>query len=165
LLIRSSKVRFSAITGLRGSVAPWIEVESRSRLHIVVDNRGMGIIGDGLEILKLVNMGANAELYGKMAKFVEETQELKAKVEALEEANRDLNEQLRFKGSIVRVQGNVYVDGDDEPICSRCADVDHRPVHITHHRDMKMGTLAMCPQCKVQSRRYVLRSKLEGTTE
>jgi hypothetical protein len=122
----------------------------------------MGIIGDGLEILKLVNMGANAELYGKMAKFVEETQELKVKVDALEEANRDLIDKLRFKGTIVRIQGNVYVDGDDEPICSRCADIDHRPVHISHHRDIKMGLMAMCPQCKVQSRRYVLRSKIEN---
>jgi hypothetical protein len=93
-----------------------IDVENRARPYIVADNRTMGIIGDGLEILKLVNIGANAELYGKLAKFVEETQELKAKVEALEETNRDLIEQLRFKGNIVRVQGNVYVDGDDERI-------------------------------------------------
>jgi FtsZ-binding cell division protein ZapB len=86
----------------------------------------MGVIGDGIEIMKLVNMGANAELYSKMAKFVEEAQELKAKVEALEEANKSLTEQLRFKGTLSRVEGFVYADGDDEPLCARCAEVDNR---------------------------------------
>jgi FtsZ-binding cell division protein ZapB len=122
----------------------------------------MGIIGDGIEVMKLVSMGANAELYGKLAKFVEEAQELNAKVEQLEESNKHLREQLKFKGTIVRISGNVYIDGDDEPIWSRCADVDHRPVHIAYHRDAKMGLMAMCPQCKSQSRRYVLRSKIES---
>jgi len=124
----------------------------------------MGIIGEGVEIMKLVNIGANADLYGKLAKFIEEAQELNAKVEKLEEANRELREQLRFKGTIVRIAGYAYVEGDDEPICSRCADVDNRPVHVTIQRHEKMGLLAMCPQCKSQSRRYVLRSKLETET-
>lgn len=125
----------------------------------------MGMIGDGVEIMKLVNIGANADLYGKLAKYVDEAQELKSKVEKLEEANKELREQLRFKGTVVRVAGFAYVDGDDEPICSRCADVDNRPVHVTIQRHEKMGFLAMCPQCKAQSRRYVLRSKLETETE
>jgi hypothetical protein len=33
-------------------------IESLSGPYIVLDNQAMGIIGDGLEILKLVNMGS-----------------------------------------------------------------------------------------------------------
>lgn len=124
----------------------------------------MGMIGDGVEIMKLVNIGANADLYGKLAKYVDEAQELKAKVEKLEEANKQLREQLRFKGTVVRVGGCVYVEGDDEPICSRCADVDNRPVHIAVQRHEKFRFLAMCPQCKNPSQRYALRSKLQAET-
>ena len=126
----------------------------------------MGIIGDGIEIMKLANMGANADVHEKLGKFVEKAQELQAKIETLEEANKQLNERLRFNGTVVRVGGHVYVDGDDEPICSRCADVDNRPVHLTSHRDSKMGQIVMCPQCKSQGRGHyiVLRSNAERLT-
>lgn len=99
----------------------------------------MGMISDGFELLKLANIGANADLHGKLGKFVEKAQELQARVEALEELNKDLKDQLRFKGTFVRLAGQVYVDGDDEPLCSRCADVDNRPVHLREHHDPKNG--------------------------
>ena len=140
-------------------VRPWKRVEIRSwPYNVAMHNQGMGILGDGIEVMKLANIAANAELYGKLATFVEKAQELQAKVETLEEANKELRQQLHFKGQFVRVAGWVYVDGDDEPMCSRCADVDNRPVHLTIHRDVKMGQIVICPQCKSQSRRYVLRS-------
>jgi len=65
-----------------------------------------------------------------MAKFVEETEELKAKVEKLEDENKALRELLRFKGNLVRVSGSTFLEGDDDPICGRCAEVDNQAVHI-----------------------------------
>ena len=62
----------------------------------------MGMISDGLEVMKLANV-ANADLYEKLAKYVEKAQELQAKVESLEAANKDLQERLRFKGRIVEM--------------------------------------------------------------
>ena len=119
----------------------------------------MSIIGDGIELMKLINIGANAELYGKMAKFVEEAQELKLKVEQLEEANKILREQLRFKSSLSRIGGNVFADGDDEPLCARCAEVDNRPVHILK-RPMRNP---ICPHCKTEYSFAPHRSTLGST--
>ena len=121
----------------------------------------MGIISDGLEIMKLVNMGANAELFGKLAKFVEEAQELKAKVEKLDEANRSLREQLRFKGTVVRVAGCMYIEGDEEQICSHCAEVDNIPVHVSYQVLEKLGRTAMCPRCKNKAYPFLKRSNAE----
>src|ERR1700758_495225 len=94
----------------------------------------MGFVGDGLEVLKLANVAANAELYEKLAKYVDEAQQLKAKLEELEGSNKALQEQLRYKGAFVRRAGWVYIEGDEEPLCSRCADVDRQPVHLLHQR-------------------------------
>jgi len=117
----------------------------------------MGILSDGLEVIKLANIAANAELHEKLAKYVEHAQELNAKVETLEEANRLLKEQLRFKGVVKRIGSHVFEDGDEYPICSRCADVDHRAVHLMFQQDRS----GVCPQCKSSQRRFIRRSEVE----
>jgi hypothetical protein len=104
----------------------------------------MGIISDGLEIMKLVNMGASADVHERLGKFVDKAQELQAKVEALEETNKQLRDQLRFRGSLVRVNSTLFAEGDDEPLCSRCAEVDKKLVHI-----QIVGRMcACCPECE-----------------
>ena len=65
----------------------WIKIGADP--NNVVDNQAMGMIGDGLELMKLANMGANADVHEKLGKFVEKAQELQTKVEALEEANKE----------------------------------------------------------------------------
>jgi hypothetical protein len=120
-------------------------------------------IGDGVELLKLANKAANADLYIKLAKWVDEVQELKAKVEKLEETNKDLREQLRFKGEFLRISGWVFIDGDDEPLCSRCSGIDHKPVHLLRQRKPETGDIAFCPQCKNYQPRYRTRASLEST--
>jgi hypothetical protein len=53
-------VRKSSATSAGSSASRRIThtIESLSGPYIVLDNQAMGIIGDGLEILKLVNMGS-----------------------------------------------------------------------------------------------------------
>ncbi len=109
------------------------------------------MIGEGLELMKLANIGANADIHEKLGKFVEKAQDLQAKVEALEEQNKELREQLRFRGIVERINGCSYVVGEQEPICPRCAEVDRRPVHFVTTRHEKMGHLVVCPQCKTQA--------------
>jgi hypothetical protein len=120
----------------------------------------MGMISDGLEVMKLANV-ANADLYEKLAKYVEKAQELQAKVESLEAANKDLQERLRFKGRIVRVWKCTYVDGEEEPICQRCAEVDGIPVHFIESKVGSLGERFFCPQCKTKSGHQTSRSKAE----
>ena len=122
----------------------------------------MGIISDGIELTKLVNKAANVELYLKLAEWIERVEELKAKNDLLEEQNRQLKESLRFKGSFVRIGPCVYVDGDEDPICSHCADVDNRPIHIWEQRLKDIGVTPMCPRCKNQARYFFKRSKVES---
>jgi hypothetical protein len=47
-----------------------------------------------------------------------------------------------------RIAGHSYVDGDDEEICSRCAEVDARVVHLLDMNIDGRGMKATCPQCK-----------------
>jgi hypothetical protein len=123
--------------------------------------KGMGMISDGLEVMKLANVAANADLYEKLAKFVEKAQELQAKVESLEASNKELQEQLRFKGRIIRIWKCTYVDGDEEPICQRCAEVDGIPVHFIESRVGSLGDRFFCPQCKTRSGNQFPRSQAE----
>jgi hypothetical protein len=157
----NSSLWFKLIAQTTARFAAHAQVEL-PRTHNVIHNRPMGMIADGLELVKLANIGANAEIHEKLGKFVEKAQELQAKVETLEEQNKELREQLLFKGMVVRIGGQVYVNGDDEPICSRCADVDNRPVHLRTHEDPKLGKIVICPHCKGHVSRYLMpRSHIE----
>jgi hypothetical protein len=105
----------------------------------------MSLISEGTELLGLINKGANAELYTKLGKYIDETFALYRERERLNGENRDLREQLRFKGTIVRVKGITFIDGDPDAVCGRCADVENRPVHLVRILE---GTT--CPQCKTK---------------
>ena len=126
----------------------------RSEIHL-------SVIGDGLDILKLVNKGANADLYSKIGKLIDEARDLYQQREELERENKDLKQQLRFKGEVQRVGSFVYQIGDEYPLCSRCADVDNRPVHLVVQRIPQQGDVAVCPQCKNQQRRFLRRAQVE----
>jgi hypothetical protein len=74
---------------------------------------------------------------------------------ALQQENRSLvnqvaqlQDQLRFKGTIQRIAERTYIDGDDDEICSRCAEVDFRAVHLLDMNIDGRGRRATCPQCK-----------------
>ena len=60
----------------------------------------------------------------------------------------ELQEQLRFKGTVYRHAGHTFVEGDDEEICSRCAEVDRRSVHLMTMNLNGKGLRPTCPECK-----------------
>ncbi len=108
----------------------------------------MGIIGEGIDLLKLVDKGRNADLYKQLGEWIDKVTELQKANELLSGENVKLREQLRFKGAVTRIAGRSYVDGDDEEICSRCAEVDHVPVHLLDMVIDDRGRRATCPHCK-----------------
>jgi hypothetical protein len=117
----------------------------------------MGVIGDGLELMKLANVATNADLYEKLGKYVEKAQILQAQVELLQEENKALQEQIRIRGSLVRLRGLTYLDGDDDPICGRCAEVRSLIVHL-HKPPLKS---VCCPECNMLYGHAPKRSQLE----
>jgi len=109
----------------------------------------MSLFGDGLELLKLVDKGRNAPLYGELGKWIEKVEDLQTENSELSAENAALREQLRLKQNLERIDGHLFMAGDDEEICPRCAEVDSRAVHLMM-MDHKLlpGFRATCPSCK-----------------
>jgi len=109
----------------------------------------MSLIGEGMEILSLVNKAQNADLYKDLGSWIEKVLSLQLQVDELTAERNNLREQLRFKGTLERINRHAFVQGDDEEICPRCADVDRRPVHLVARWWMGMMQ-SVCPQCKLE---------------
>jgi hypothetical protein len=128
----------------------------------------MGVISEGVELLNLVDKAKNAELYKQLGEWVSRVEHVKKERDDLAARVLDLSEQLRFKGDVEYIAGHTFARGCDEEICSRCADVDHKPVRL---RDMNIngrGMTATCPECKTSvgnSRPPISRKKAEANAE
>lgn len=114
----------------------------------------MGVVSEGVDILKLVNKVQNADLYRELAGWIDKVTDLRQENEKLREERDALRDQLRFKGTIERINGYTFVEGDDEEICPRCAEVDRRAVHLMTMRVPQIGAHLCCPQCGLQTHRH-----------
>ena len=111
----------------------------------------MTLIGEGVDILKLVNKAQNADLYKQIGEWIEKVLDLQKKNEELTAERNELREQLRFKGTLERIKGHTFVQGDEEEICPRCAEVDAKPVHLFPvHSKHPPFQKAGCPACKTE---------------
>lgn len=111
----------------------------------------MSLIGDGLELLGLLDKARNADLYKQLGDYIDKVREQQIENEKLHTEVRELKEQLRFKGTIERINGHVFVQGDDEEICPRCAESDNKPVHLMRLMNTKSGAVrTRCPQCNIE---------------
>lgn len=122
----------------------------------------MSVIGDGVEILKLVNKGANADLYEKLGKFIELANDLQARVEELKETNRALTEKLRLKDGLYRIRDVLFMQGDPYPLCTKCYEVEKKLIHLRLPGDRSYG-VPRCPHCNVYYQGADLRERLEGS--
>lgn len=111
----------------------------------------MSIIGEGLEILGLIDKAKNADVYRQLGDYIDKVREQQIENDRLHTEIRDLKEQLRFKGVIERINGHVFVRGDDEEICPRCAEVKLLPIHLIPQRSKHAPfQKAFCPECKIE---------------
>jgi phage FluMu protein Com len=109
----------------------------------------MSLISEGMELLGLFDKAKNADLYKQLGDWIDKVRILQIENDRLLTEQRELKEQLRFKGSLERVEGHTFVKGDDEGICPRCAEVDNRPVHLmVMHNPKRPYVTATCPACK-----------------
>ena len=110
----------------------------------------MGIVSEGVDLLRLVDKGANADLYKQLGEWIDKVTALQTAADELTSTNRRLEEKLRFKGKFQRFAGRTYVDDDEEEVCSRCAEIDLRPVRVMDMNIDGTGKRATCPQCKTR---------------
>lgn len=111
----------------------------------------MTLIGEGVEIMKLVDKARNVELYKELGVWIDKVLELQKSNDELTAERNRMRDQLEFKGRIERLSGHSFVEGDDEEICSRCAEVKSVPVHlIPQHSKHAPFQKAACPECKIE---------------
>ena len=111
----------------------------------------MSLIGEGMELMQLLDKAKNQELYKQLGEWIDKVEKMKVQVDQLSDENKTLKEQIRFKGVVERVNGHTFVQGEDDEICPRCAEVEIKPVHlIAHHVPRMPGQTAFCPGCKTE---------------
>jgi hypothetical protein len=111
----------------------------------------MGLIGEGVDILKLVNKAQNADLYMQLGQWIDKVLDLQRQNDELTTERNQLREQVRFNGVLERVDGHTFVQGDDEEICPRCAEVKSIAVHLIPQRSKHPPfQRAGCPECKIE---------------
>jgi hypothetical protein len=111
----------------------------------------MSIIGDGLELLGLIDKARNADLYKQLGDWIDKVRILQIENDRLLTEQKELREQRRFKGVLERVDGHTFVQGDSEEICPRCAEADSKPLHlIPVHSKHAPFQKAGCPDCKLE---------------
>ncbi|MGA3054815.1 MAG: hypothetical protein ABSD63_11455 [Candidatus Korobacteraceae bacterium] len=108
----------------------------------------MGVIGEGVDLLKLVDKGMNADLYKQLGEWIDKVADQQKELEGLRAENARLKECLLFKGLFRRIASHTFVEGDEEEVCSRCAQVDFRPVYLLDMNIDGRGNRATCPYCK-----------------
>jgi hypothetical protein len=139
----------------RGRTNPQADPGGARRLSrgLGVQSRRIGgsqvsVIGEGVDLLRLVDKGVNAELYKQLGEWIDKVRSLQKDVDDLTATNLQLEERLRFKGNVQRIAGRTYVDGSDDEMCSRCAVVDFLAVPLLDMNIDGRGRRATCPQCK-----------------
>ncbi len=125
----------------------------------------MGLIGEGMDLLKLANKAQNADLYRELVGWVDKVGELQKQNEELTTERNQLRDQVRFKGVMERINGHVFVQGDDEEICPRCAEVERLPVHLVSLLTERRGMRTSCPSCRLELPSRYPRKKSEPETE
>jgi hypothetical protein len=113
----------------------------------------MGLLDTTMELAKLAGTIANPELVQEALKankealeLSRENLELQKRIVELEERMRQFQAQAELSAKLFRNGKYVYKDRDPTPLCSRCWDVNRKPVHIF----FTLGTGLHCPECKTR---------------
>ncbi|MFZ0395412.1 MAG: hypothetical protein WCF17_01645 [Terracidiphilus sp.] len=111
----------------------------------------MSLIGEGIEIMKMVDKARNVDLYRQLGEWIDKVLDLQRTNDELTTERNALRDQLRFKGVLERIGGHTFAQGDNEEICPRCAEANSIPIHlIAHHSQRAPFQKAFCPECKTE---------------
>ena len=99
-------------------------------------------------VRELANLTSKASATGSKLTDTQKESVFRQENKSLIDEIAQLQEQSHFKGTVRRIAGRSYVDGDDDEICSRCAEVEFRVVHLMDMNLDGRGRRATCPQCK-----------------
>ena len=119
----------------------------------------MSLIGEGMELLGLFDKAKNADLYKQLVDWIDKVRILQIENDRLLTEQRELTEQLRFKGVLERINGHTFVQGDNEEICPRCAAIDGKPIYIMQK---SRGVPATCPQCGLEMLQHYPKTRQEA---
>ena len=126
----------------------------------------MSLIGDGIEIMNLIDKAKNAELFKQLGEWIDKVLVLQRRNDELTTECNALKEQLRFKGLIERINGHVFLEGDDEEICPRCAEADRKLIHLLRTPSKRLpGVKAGCPACKLEMNHNIPYSRALASRE
>lgn len=108
----------------------------------------MSILSNAKEIADLVQDVGNMELYRKMVNLEREIVELQGENIELIKKVRGLEERLRSGAELEFRKPLYYAEGDDQPFCPRCWEVDEVRVHLDGPVKKANGTVYNCLECK-----------------
>lgn len=111
----------------------------------------MGIIGEGKDLLNLINKGVNRELYEKLSEYLDKVMSLQLERGELQESLRaaksrvaELEELVRFKGKLTRVHHSLKVAGENRFICILHWEKENQAISLLDYGDFRW----YCPACK-----------------
>jgi hypothetical protein len=111
----------------------------------------MSLIGEGMELMKLLDKAKNADLYKQLGEWIDKVLDLQKRSDELTFERNSLREQLLFKRTLERINGHTFIQGEDEEICPSCAAVELRPVYLQRLRSKHPPYVkATCPACKFE---------------
>ena len=110
----------------------------------------MGILADVKEVADLIKKVGDMELYRKMIELQAEVIQLADRNSHLSQEVAELKAKVELRATMKFHDHFYWREGDPDPYCPRCFDVDRKAVHVIGPR---AGSLPWtCPQCKFETR-------------
>jgi thymidine phosphorylase len=108
----------------------------------------MGIIENAKEVADLVKRIGDIDLYRKIIELEGEIIELTRQNRNQQEEIEELKKLVNKKQDMKFVKPFYYIDGDHQPFCPKCWEVNALSVHLTGPVYVTSGPRYDCPNCK-----------------
>ena len=100
------------------------------------------------EIANIFQEAGKIEQYKQILEAQKEMSEMQKKISDLEKDNANLKDKLETKKNLTFRNSAYWAEGDSEPFCSRCLEVDGKAIHLHPNGN---PAYYFCSNCKVAS--------------